>query len=129
MSLASCIAYYGLKTHEKPETQSHASEVGFVTIISTLYFFLRDPGEQAAIWATDHRNYRTCPEDGALNALLLPPLLACATLFSAIQDQAAGRSSARASGEALPNPPWLVEGPPVILSHDRKLAEIGRAHV
>lgn len=122
MSLASCIAYYGLKTHEKRETQSHASEVGFVTIISTLYFFLRDPDEQAAIWATDHRNYRTCPEDGALNALLLPPLLACATLFSAIQDQAAGRSSARASGEALPNPPWLVEGPPVILSHDRKLA-------
>lgn len=121
MSLASCIAYYGLKTHEKRETQSHASEVGFVTIISTLYFFLRDPDEQAAIWATDHRNYRSCPEDGALNALLLPPLLACATLFSAIQDQAAGRSSARASGEPLPNPPWLVEGPPTILSHDRKL--------
>ncbi|CBQ69732.1 conserved hypothetical protein [Sporisorium reilianum SRZ2] len=120
-SLASCAAYYSLKTHHKRETQSHASEVGFVTILSTLYFFLRDPDEQAAIWATDHRNYRSCPEDGALNALLLPPLLACATLFSALQDQAAGRSSARASGEALPNPPWLVEGPPVILSHDRKL--------
>ncbi|SPC66302.1 related to SEC59 - Dolichol kinase [Ustilago sp. UG-2017b] len=121
MSLASCIAYYGIKTHEKLETQSHAAEVGLVTIISTLYFFLRDPDEQAAIWATDHRNYRTCPEDGALNALLLPPLLACATLFSAIQDQSAGRSSARASGEPLPNPPWMIEGPPVILSHDRKL--------
>ncbi|SNX87634.1 related to SEC59 - Dolichol kinase [Melanopsichium pennsylvanicum] len=121
MSLASCVAYYGLKTHEKPETQTHASEVGFVTIVTTLYFFLRDPDEQAAIWATDHRNYRACPEDGALNALLLPPLLACATLFSAIQDQAAGRSSAQASGESLPNPPWLVEGPPVILSHNRKL--------
>ncbi len=121
MTLASCAAYYGLKTHSKLETQSHASEVGFVTIASTLYFFLRDPDEQAAIWATDHRNYRTCPEDGALNALLLPPLLACATLFSAIQDQAAGRSSARASGEPLPSPTWKVEGPPVILSHDRKL--------
>uniref|UniRef100_V5GRV4 dolichol kinase n=2 Tax=Kalmanozyma brasiliensis (strain GHG001) TaxID=1365824 RepID=V5GRV4_KALBG len=102
-------------------TQSHAFEVGFVTVTSTLYFFLRDPDEQAAIWATDHRNYRACPEDGALNALLLPPLLACATLFSAIQDQAFGRSSARASGEALPNPPWLIEGPPVILSHDKRL--------
>ena len=120
-SLAACIAYHGLKTHKRRETQGHASEVGFVTIISTLYFFLRDPDGQAAIWATDHRNYRSCPEDGALNALLLPPLLACATLFSALQDQAAGRSSARASGEALPNPPWLVEGPPVILNHDRKL--------
>ncbi|ETS60555.1 dolichol kinase [Moesziomyces aphidis] len=122
MTLASCAAYYLLKTHAKLETQSHASEVGFVTIISALYFFLRDPDEQAAIWATDHRNYRSCPEDGALNALLLPPLLACATLFSAFQDQAAGRSSPRASGEALPNPPWLIEGPPAILSHNRKLA-------
>lgn len=120
-SLASCVAYRGLKTHPKRETQSHASEVGFITLVSTLYFFLRDPDEQAAIWATDHRNYRSCPEDGALNALLLPPLLACATLFSAIQDQTVGRSSARASGEALPNPPWLVEGPPEILNHDRKL--------
>lgn len=121
MSLASCAAYYILRTHEKREAQSHAAEVGFVTVVSALYFFLRDPDEQAAIWATDHRNYRTCPEDGVLNALLLPPLLACATLFSAMQDQAAGRSSARASGEPLPNPPWLVEGPPAILSHDRKL--------
>ncbi|GAC98366.1 tRNA dihydrouridine synthase [Pseudozyma hubeiensis SY62] len=120
-SLASCIAYYGLKQHHKRETQSHAAEVGFVTLASTLFFFLRDPDEQSAIWATDHRNYRSCREDGVINALLLPPLLACATLFSAIQDQAAGRSSARASGESLPNPPWLVEGPPVILGHNRKL--------
>ncbi|PWY97128.1 hypothetical protein BCV70DRAFT_81287 [Testicularia cyperi] len=121
MIAASCAAYYGLRTHEKVETQSHAGEVGFVTIISVLYYFLRDPDEQAAIWATDHRNYRSCPEDGAINALLLPPLLASATLFSAIQDQAAGRSSARASGEALPNPPWIVEGPAPILNHNRKL--------
>ncbi len=27
-----------------------------------------------------------------------------------------------ASGEALPNPPWIIEGPPAILSHNRKLA-------
>lgn len=118
---ASSASYYGLRTHERLETQSHASEVGLITVLSSIYFWFRDPQEQAAIWATDYRNYRSCPEDGAIIALLMPPLLACASLFSAIQDQAASPRSTRASGEALPNPPWLVDGPLPILSHQRKL--------
>ncbi|EPQ27994.1 uncharacterized protein PFL1_04321 [Pseudozyma flocculosa PF-1] len=112
--------YHLISLDERAETRCHAFELGAVTVASALYFFLRNQWEQGAIWATDHRNYRTCGDDGALIGLLIPPIIAATSLLSALDDQAATKARASAAGEPLPRPPWIVEGPPPILLHDHK---------
>ncbi|KAN0063884.1 dolichol kinase [Thecaphora frezii] len=120
MVACSGAAYYSMAHDAKPETRCHAFEFGAITVASALYFFARSTSEQGAIWATDHRNYRVCSEDGALIGLLVPPVIAATSLLSALDDQTVSRTAGSAAGEPLPRPPWMVEGPPRILHHDHK---------
>lgn len=63
------------------------------------------------IWGTDARDYRECPDDGALMALLFGPLVSSSLLITTLRQLAAPPSTS-----ALPSP-WLVE-PPMTLSRE-----------
>lgn len=104
---------YLLWEHPDDAISQHQYEMIFVVATSSLYCFLRSPGENACIWATDERNYRPCGDDGAICGLLLGPLLAITCLFTSLSDQPSRRRFA--SGDSLALPPWNVESPQQIL--------------
>ncbi|CDZ97349.1 dolichol kinase [Phaffia rhodozyma] len=66
-------------------------------------------GLQGFVWGTDERNYRDCPDDGALIALLFGPLLSASLLLSTLHQLSNDKLTF-----ALPAG-WLIE-PPVVLS-------------
>ncbi|PWN51226.1 hypothetical protein IE53DRAFT_299774, partial [Violaceomyces palustris] len=118
MTGAAAATCYRLSHDPNDSTRAHVIELGIVTVTSVLYFFMRSPNDKGAIWATDGRNYRESNEDGALNALLLGPLLATTVLFNALDEQQS-LVNVSPGGEPLPLPRWRVEGPPRILQHTR----------
>lgn len=67
-------------------------------------------GLKGFVWGTDDRNYRECPDDGALTGLLFGPLLSASLLLTTLQQK-----KVPSLESALPKG-WLVESPLVLPS-------------
>lgn len=66
------------------------------------------PGTKGFVWGTDDRNYRDCPDDGALTALLFGPLASASLLLTTLRQLSNSNIT-----NALPAG-WLVEQPLVL---------------
>jgi dolichol kinase len=116
--VASLVVAIRLGRYPDEEMRTHASEVLVLIIASSALYACLLPGkrhgEDATIWATSARHYRSCGDDGMMCGLLLGPLLAVTCLFASLEDRPSVRL---ASGDGLPFPPWRVESPPLSLGN------------
>lgn len=67
-------------------------------------------GLKGHVWGTDDRNYRECPDDGAVTGLLFGPLISGSLLLTTLRQRKRGNIAS-----ALPDG-WLVETPLILPS-------------
>jgi dolichol kinase len=111
------LSSYGNHVRERATRMSH-SQGTQTTPISAIREDLRRisptghdevPEPKGAVWGTEARDYRDCPDDGALFALLLAPLVAAGMLHASLDHLSA------APDTPLPKE-WNIESPLVLHS-------------
>ncbi|CAO1635282.1 unnamed protein product [Parajaminaea phylloscopi] len=121
-------ACYKLGSRPEAEAKEKAGELALVVISGLAYILVsRSPG---MIWSTDKRSYRACDDDGALNGLLMGPLLAVTMLLSSLDESVGVPVRSRSPNqEALPNPPWFVERPIAVLGERNRKAFVAQTNL
>jgi dolichol kinase len=111
------LSSYGNHVRERATRMSHSTGTQ-TTPISAIREDLRRisptgheeiPEPKGAVWGTEARDYRDCPDDGALFALLLAPLVAAGMLHASLDHLSA------APDTPLPKE-WNIESPLVLHS-------------
>jgi dolichol kinase len=111
------LSSYGNHVRERATRMSHSTGTQ-TTPISAIKEDLRRisptghdevPEPKGAVWGTEARDYRDCPDDGALFALLLAPLVAAGMLHASLDHLSA------APDTPLPKE-WNIESPLVLHS-------------
>jgi len=113
----SILSPYGNHVRERATRMSHSTGTA-TTPISIIREDLRRisptgheeiPEPKGAVWGTEARDYRDCPDDGALFALLLAPLIAAGMLHASLAHLSGAPHS------PLPKE-WNIESPLVLHS-------------
>jgi len=117
------LSNYGTHIRERSNRMSHST--GTQTGVQSIREDLRRisptgqeevPEPKGAVWGTEARDYRDCPDDGALFALLLAPLVAAGMLHSSLDHLSDAPDTPLPQG-------WNIESPVVLHSTPIRLLQ------